>query len=104
MKQILDKIGRFKFPLLILLLGILMMLIPSGAKKTGAESCCELGDALSLTEGVGEACVLISENGVVVVCDGARDAKVRIDITEAVKAYTGFGADKITILKRDGTK
>ena len=73
-------------------------------KKAEGNSCCALGDALSLTQGVGEAYVLVSENGVVVVCDGAQEAKIRMEITEAVKAYTGFGADRITILKRDGTK
>ena len=104
MKRFLDTVERFKFPILILALGIVLMLIPSGTKNTDRNSCCELGDALSLTQGVGEAYVLISENGVVVVCDGAQDAKIRMEITEAVKAYTGFGADRITILKRDGTK
>ena len=104
MKRVLDFLKRFKFPLLILALGILLMLIPTKEKKAEGNSCCELGDALSLTQGVGEAYVLVSENGVVVVCDGAQEAKIRMEITEAVKAYTGFGADRITILKRDGTK
>ena len=104
MKRILNTVERFKFPLLIMVLGIFLMLIPAGEKKTERENCCELGDVLSLTQGVGEAYVLVSENGVVVVCDGAQDAMVRMEITEAVKAYTGFGADRITILKRDGTK
>ena len=102
MKRILDCIERFKFPLLILALGIIFMLSsPSGKNaETKDVSLCE---ALSLTQGVGEAYVLISENGVVVVCDGAGNAGVRMEIMEAVKAYTGFGADKITILKRDKT-
>ena len=104
MKRVLDFLKRFKFPLLILAFGILLMLIPTEEKKAEGNSFCELGDTLSLTQGVGEAYVLVSENGVVVVCDGAQEAKIRMEITEAVKAYTGFGADRITILKRDGTK
>ena len=54
---------------------------------------------LSSSDGVGEAKVLISDSGVVVVCTGADDASVRLDIIRAVGSYTGFGADKITILK-----
>ena len=54
---------------------------------------------LSCTNGVGRAEVIASECGVVVVCDGAEDAKVRLDIIRAVSSYTGFASDKITILK-----
>ena len=50
-------------------------------------------------EGVGEAQVIISDNGVVVVCRGAENAAVRLDIIRAISAYTGFGSDRITILK-----
>lgn len=103
MKALLDKLEKIKYPLLILALGILLMLLPGTPKMETPEPETGLGEALSMTEGVGKAYVLISENGVVVVCDGALDAKIRMEITEAVKSYTGFGADKITILKRDGT-
>ena len=43
--------------------------------------------------------MIVSENGVVVVCRGAEDAKVRLDIIRAIGSYTGFGSDKITVLK-----
>ena len=43
--------------------------------------------------------LLISESGVVVVCQGAENARVRLDIIRAVSSYTGFTSDKITILK-----
>jgi hypothetical protein len=42
---------------------------------------------------------LLSDNGVVVVCDGAENAKVRLDIIRAISSYTGFTSGKITILK-----
>ena len=58
-----------------------------------------LKTVLSCTNGVGRAEVIASECGVVVVCDGAEDAKVRLDIIRAVSSYTGFASDKITILK-----
>lgn len=92
---------KFKYPALILIIGALLMLLPTGA-GTGSvtnDRNTEAADMLSSTEGVGEAKVLISDSGVVVVCKGADDASVRLDIIRAIVSYTGFGADKITILK-----
>ena len=96
-----SKIVKWKYPILILLAGLLLMLIPSPEKRElspvgGQEG---LASILSNTQGVGEAQVLISEHGVVVSCDGASNAAVRLDIIRAVRSYTGFGSDKITILK-----
>ena len=54
-----------------------------------------------MTQGVGEAYVLVSDSGVVVVCDGADNAAVRLEIVTAVRTYTGYGADQITVLKRN---
>ncbi len=100
MKRILDKIGGFKIPLLMLALGVLLMLLPGTPRREQTDRTPDLAEALTLAEGVGEACVLLSENGAVIVCDGADDAVVRWKITEAVRTYTGFGADQITILKK----
>ena len=99
MKRILEKVKLYALPALILLFGAALMLMPSasGRKQTEEGS---LAQALSLTQGVGEAYVLASENGVVVVCDGADNASVRLKIIMAVKTYTGFGADQITVLKK----
>ena len=33
--------------------------------------------------------------------DGAQDAATRLEIVMAVRTYTGFGADQITVLKRN---
>ena len=98
MKASLEKLKAYALPLLILLVGILLMLLPSGGgqKRSGETSLCE---ALTLTRGVGEAYVLVSDNGVVVVCEGAQNAATRMEIIRAVKTYTGFGADRITVLK-----
>ena len=100
MKDILEKIKTYRFPLLILLLGAVLMLLPSAASRAPAREA-SLGEALSLTQGVGEAYVLLSDNGVVVVCDGAQNAATRLEIIMAVRTYTGFGADQITVLKRN---
>ena len=94
-------IEKWKYPILILLVGLLLMLIPTVKEQdipaTDAQEA--LAGILAKTQGVGEARVLISEHGVVVACSGASNASVRLDIIRAVCSYTGFGSDKITILK-----
>lgn len=95
-----DLLDKFKYPLLILVLGVILMLLPTGsAKSEEAEGDVRIQQMLSSVEGVGEAQVIISDNGVVVVCRGAENAAVRLDIIRAISAYTGFGSDRITILK-----
>ena len=100
MKELIGKLKAYRFPLLILAIGIALMLLPTAGKSEKPEGG-SLGEALSMTQGVGEAYVLISESGVVVVCDGAENAATRLQIITAVKTYTGFGADQITVLKRN---
>ena len=100
--KLLPFLEKYKAPLLVLLLGITLMLIPTGSGRGEAvlpEESERLALLLSETKGVGESLVLVSENGVVVVCDGAENAAVRLDIIRAVGSYTGFGSDRITILK-----
>lgn len=100
-KKSLEKLEKFKYPLLILVIGLALMLLPfgSGAKTVETDADSRLQELLSNTEGVGPALVLISETGVVVICRGAEDPQVRLDIIRAVGSYTGFGSDKITVLK-----
>ena len=92
---------KWKYPLLVLLAGVLLMLLPNADKPEPAAPDAQeaLAAVLSKTQGVGEARVLISDSGVVVACTGAANAEVRLDILRAVRSYTGFGSDKITILK-----
>ena len=91
-------IGLVFWPLLIV--GAVLMLLPSGGstkeQPTPDESLAQL---LESVEGVGELRVVISETGVVVACRGADNARVRMDIINAIRSYTGFGSDKITVLK-----
>lgn len=95
------KIEKWKYPLLILAVGLLLMLIPGAEKQEIAEPEAQaaLAELLSRVQGVGEARVLISGTGVVVACTGASNASVRLDMIRAIAAYTGFGSDKIIILK-----
>ena len=100
-KEKLEKLESMKLPLLILVVGAILMLLPSGASK--AEEAVEeenpLQAILSCTQGVGEVKVIVSENGVVVACQGADEPEVCLRILKAVNAYTGFSSDRITILK-----
>ena len=50
-------------------------------------------------QAIGEAEVLLSSNGCVVVCTGADSPAVRLDVTNAVAAYTGLGSNEICIIK-----
>ena len=95
------KLEKYKYPLLILLIGLALLLIPTSEKQRAAESDAQeaLEELLSRVQGVGEARVLISDSGVIVACSGAANASVRLDMLRAVAAYTGFGSDRIMILK-----
>lgn len=110
------------YVLLVLALGLLLLLLPrsssavSSAKAAGAgdpleasgipleTECARLGELLEAIRGVGAAKVLLSRSGAVVVCDGASDAQVRLDVTEAVSAYTGLGSDRIRVMQRSFAK
>ena len=95
-----ELLDKFKYPLLILVLGIILMLLPTGSVKSkGTDGDERIQQMLSSVEGVGDAQVIISDNGVVVVCRGAENAAVKLDIIRAISSYTGFGSDRITILK-----
>ena len=92
---------RYKFPLLVLLAGIILMLFSGsdGPEYPSGDSDTLVAHILSSTQGVGKAEVLISDKGVVVVCQGADNARVRLEIIKAVGSYTGYSSDKITVLK-----
>ncbi len=95
--------GRAKYVLLVAGVGLALLLWPSGGSGVGAEEEpteeTRLEALLSSMEGVGRAEVLLSEEGAAVVCQGADSVTARLDITEAVRCYTGLGADKIVIFK-----
>ena len=108
-------LGKNKYVLLAAGLALLLLLLPSG--KGGADTAGGQGSALessgipmdtesarisaflSKMEGVGQAEVLLSAEGAVVLCTGAEESAVRLKVTNAVSAYTGLGCDKITVIK-----
>ena len=100
-----------KLLVVMLTVGLLLLLIPSGSRKTGSDQASftqeelKLSEVLSRIDGVGETWVLLSENpgrdkgyaGAVVVCRGASLPQVRLRVVETVSAFTGLGANKIVV-------
>lgn len=103
-----------KYVLMVLALALVLMLLPSG-KKSGSQpsqgselessgipldtESSRIAEFLSSMEGVGEAEVLLSTEGAVVICQGAESSTVRLCVTNAVSVYTGLGSDKIRVIK-----
>ena len=104
-EKIKKQIDKYKYPLLALLLGLVIMLVPIGksgtdkSDNTAADDEIRLETVLQKCEGVGEAKVLLSENGAIVACTGADNAEVRLAVTKATSAFTGFSSDRIQVLK-----
>ena len=102
-KTILEFLVKYKFPLIVLIVGLFLLSIPTGSTKSstnGGENGDEqrLSAVLESSKGVGNAYVLISEHGAVVVCDGAADPEVKLRVVKCVEAYTGLGCDEIQVL------
>ena len=97
------KLSKYKYPILVFLIGMLLLLLPSGQKNSGNDNATDeekrFESVLESSQGVGNASVLISDEGVVVVCDGADNSNVKLAILKAAEVFTGFSSDKIEILK-----
>lgn len=96
-----EKLKKFKYPLLALVLGLLIMLVPigGGSEETAVSDEERLASALEKCEGVGSVTALLSEKGAVIVCDGADSAEVRLNVMNAAEAFTGFPSDRIQVIK-----
>ena len=102
-KKVLDSLAKYKYPLIVLIVGLVLLLIPSGSTKSSSDGGLNddeqrLATILESSRGVGNASVLISERGAVVVCDGAADPEVKLSVVKSVEAYTGLGCDEIQVL------
>ena len=104
LNKVSDAIAKYKYPILVLLIGLILLCLPSKSSRSYAavsmqEEEMRLASVLSECRGVGETKVLLSDKGAVIVCDGAEDPNVRLDIVNSVRAYTGLGWDEIKVLK-----
>lgn len=160
----LDKLRRYRYAGLVILLGAALMLLPGRSERQAPDAsrvdeaavepvqqtdlCREMEQILSQIDGAGAVSCLITcresartvyqtdtiqsgggevrvstvlassgsgteaavvagrtapvYQGVVVVCDGADSARLRLEITQAVGALTGLSSDKIAVVKRKG--
>ncbi len=103
-RALIERAGRYRYVLLAAAAGLALLLWPAadqGGETAGTKAPEEarLEALLSNMEGVGQAEVLLSDSGAAVVCQGAESVTVRLAVTEAVRCYTGLGADKIVIFK-----
>ena len=123
-----NSLAKNKYVFLVLALGLVLLLLPRPAgtaangtvtpAATGPPAAAgdpleasgipldteaeRLAALLRTMAGVGDAAVLLSREGAVVVCAGADSAKVRLEVTNAVAAYTGLGSDRIIVMKMTG--
>mgnify|MGYP007090686311 CR=1 FL=1 len=98
------QLNKFKYPLLALVLGLIIMLLPIGGSSSQSVSSQTDEQRLAAVllqrcDGVGNVTALLSETGAVIVCDGADDAAVRLSVIKAVEAFTGFSSDSIQVIK-----
>lgn len=150
---------RWKYILLVVLVGVVLLLMPSGENSGKTQSADQMGGetfdlegmerklerALSEIQGAGEVSVLLTlkessrqvlawdtqvsdgtqsstavivsqgsgseqivhlqsvypkYQGALVVCTGGDDARVKLELLEAVRALTGLSTEKISICKR----
>ena len=100
-KNLLKQLDKAKYPLLVLLIGVLLMLLPGSIRSPtdGSGERDPFEALLSRVDGVGESLLAVSDDGVVIVCEGAEDPAVRLSLLQAVRSYTGFTSEHITILK-----
>jgi len=94
---------KYKYPVIMLLIAAGLLLFPTDNDEHAANTAenVHLQDVIASCSGVGRVLMVVSDKGVVVCCDGAGNARVRLDIISAVSSYTGFASDKITILKME---
>ena len=158
LKQLSVAFKKYKYVALVLCVGVLLMLFPSGGKETLQTSDAnknetvfdleelesKLANALSQINGVGEATVVLTLRtggeeilaqdvskgtsvemqtvivstggngeapvriktiypefqGALVICDGAGNSTVKLQVLQAVSAITGLSSDRISICQR----
>lgn len=107
LRKLAKNLEGYRYVLLAALAGLLILLWPTGRGAPSAESGgadteeARLEAILTQIEGVGQSRVLLSENGAVVVCPGADSPSVCLRVTQAVRCYTGLGADAVKVFKTD---
>ena len=107
--------GKYKYVLIILLAGLILLLLPDGSRTKAEPAAAQpidtqtqtiqteeqrLAQLLRQISGAGQVQVLLSYRGAVVVCDGADAPQVQLAVTQAVAQFTGLSTDRISVLKK----
>jgi hypothetical protein len=118
MSRAFEIIKKYKFIIIALAAGIVLLLLPrttSGQARdapnapTAAQLSAGIGSsalsdeekltsALSKLDGAGEITVVLSGKGAVIICNNLTP-ELKLRITQAVSVYTGLSSEKIIILK-----
>lgn len=103
LERLAGRLSRYRYVLIVAAVGLVLLLWPSGGRSAGDGDTdqARLAAVLAQIEGVGQTEVLLSDSGAVVVCAGAGDASVRLGVTQAVRCYTGLGADRVVIYQME---
>lgn len=110
--------GKYKYAIAVVLLGVLLMLLPSGGSRAARAAAAsgapeerqsvqsEMEAVLSAFDGAGRLRLMLTADpvterwaGAVIVCEGAGSAALRLQLTQAVTALTGLPSDRIAIVK-----
>ncbi len=105
LRGLVRKMAGYKYVLLVAAVGLALLLWPSNAAAAGEggelTEETRIAHLLTSIDGVGSAQVLLSEHGAVVVCPGAEDPAVCLRIVQAVRCYTGLGANDVQIFQTE---
>jgi len=100
-KKLKEAIERYKYPIIVIVVGIGLLLLPAKNNDDSDDAKSyeqRLEQILEESRGAGNVSAVISEHGAVIVCDGADNYEVKLNIINAVKAYTGLKSDDIQVL------
>ena len=96
--------AKYKYVLIILLAGLVLLLLPTGSKAKLATDDAGEPTIISAGGGAQEAVELKTVSpqylGAVVVCDGADSPQVQLAVTQAVAQFTGLSTDHISVLRK----
>ena len=93
-------------PVLLLLLGVILMLIPTASAEEARDEEARACEMCSAVAGVGRCSVMLGiKDGEVVsaavLCDGADSPSVESQIKELISSLYGIGYNRIAVIKSE---
>ena len=89
---------------LLLLLGILLMLLPTASADEPVDEERRMSELCAELSGVGRCTVMLNKNegevvSAAVLCDGADSPEVELELKELLSTLLGIGYNRISVLK-----